>query len=692
MSKTEVLIEPRISAVSANRTGAILVAVEAYAEEGWNVVGPLTDAVELAAWLHERGVPGAHIQVLATATPERLDQASQTLAALGIGTPLEASQNGIRKVFSLGIKRADYELLLVYWSGHGTLTLDQRHHLLTGDASGEDILTHEVGKLESFLKTDQVGASPEALVHQVFFFDVCSDYAELNESSEKFGSRLISASFAAGGKPVPARGQFVIRATGPGFRAENRDERGVFSRELLRFLKASPREKGWPEPMACVQGVQQSLCDWRQKGEGFHLPRFNGQDWSGSDLPAFGGEGFAPIRTDQLVALRQLLADWPVPSDAFLEAACKAVSAGVVAPEGARSGRARLDWCLEELGRVTLVPMFFKFLSLCEPFAPDKAARVEVQEWAQATAQGIGIGKEQLRALWREASTLAVLLPQEESLGNVLQVVLRPTASLKGRQCYQMLFGVYYRDQRKSEMRQADAGDLSLEEVQAAFGAWVAKAAGSALGDPGNRLDFVLPFGLFNAPIEQWQIPWGVSGSRTLGTQLPVARRFFERTYPQEARRANPGWNLEPVIALQRRKWTVFTRGFVPATNLRWVLDVSSFLTAAAEAPANLKTAVLAAATLESKEHAPSQVFGCLLDSSVPVALWLHVLQDDLDEVWSFVEAIFKQPVSEWAAETRRFREKPPLLCKNIALLWDNPLEPAPPLPTFETDPLGEQI
>jgi hypothetical protein len=64
----------------------------------------------------------------------------------------------------------------------------------------------------------------------------------------------------------------------------------------------------------------------------------------------------------------------------------------------------------------------------------------------------------------------------------------------------------------------------------------------------------------------------------------------------------------------------------------------------------------------------------------------------DAKQVRAKLNKIFNRPVAKWPADTRQFRKNPPIACENIALLWDNPLEPLPILPTYENAPLGQDI
>lgn len=685
MSDTEILIEKRIAAISPAATGAIVVALEEYKEKRWNITGPLRDALEFVDWLCSRQVPAGNIQVLASAQPDGWNHALETLAKLGVPPPIRATQDNIRNSFFTELRAARYELLFVYWSGHGTATRDEAHHLLTSDAWFPDVRTHEIGRLKTLWKTDQVGANG-ALQHQVFFFDVCSDYAEKRD--EQLERKLNAITFPAGGKPVVTRGQFVMRAAGVGYKAENRDNRGVFSRELLNFLKQQKPAAGWPEPMACVLGVRNALRELNKAGERFQVPRFNDQDWSGSDIPPFGGEGFARIWTDQLWNLKGLLADWPAPHDRLLDDAWSKLSPGLEPAPKALTGKERWHWCLEKLAGLMKMGMFFQFLALWKGSAPDAAAKAALAKWTRAAAKEIGFGVAELKEAQSDAQQLLKRLPKIWPSGDVLQVVLRPLDSLKGQERYQLHFGIFHQGAETSELQAAGARDLSLEEAEKEFGAAILNTSNSTLSGPDIRLDFILPFALFNLAVEQWEAPWGVSSSR-MGTHYPTGRRFFERAYPDEAMRANPKWNLKPLRVLQSKKWSAFSKDFSPK-HLCWARDPAELLEALAVA--DDATSVLGAATLESGAHPPASVFGGMLTSGVPVALWLQQPAVDATQVRANLDKIFKRPVAEWPADTRQFRKNPPIACENIALLWDNPLEPLPILPTYENAPLGQDI
>jgi hypothetical protein len=684
-------ISERITAIAPAATGAVLVAIEEYEEKRWNVEGPLRDAIGFVEWLRSRDVPAKNIRVLASATPAQSEWAVKELGKLGVLGPASAKQSDIRRAF-LELKEARFELLYVYWSGHGTMGRDNAHHLLTSDARTDDVTSVEIGQLQTLLKTTQVGATAEALRHQVFFFDVCSDYAESNKAVEQLAAKLTPAQFPAGGQPDGSRGQFVVRATAPGLKAANREDRGVFSRALLSFLNQQKDVVGWPEPMRCVEGAWKALIESRD-AEHIRVPRFNGQDWFGSDLPKFGGEGFSPIRTDQLAELEHLLEGWrSPPPDSFLNAAWSLLNPALELPDKALTGRERWYWYCRKLSGSLRVEMLFEFLALCEECSrPGAAAIRALRKWMHATAEDLHLDDEVVKRTRRHARQRAKGLPRVWPVGDVLQFVLRPLDSLKGQERFQLHLGVYHQNAQGSELQAAGAREVSLEEVEEEFGEAIRNAPQSTFGGNELRLDFILPFGLFNLAVEQWKAPWGVS-SRAMGTLYPTGRRFFERAYPDEAMRANPTWNLTATQKVQRQKWQAFSkRDFLPA-HLCWSQDPSAFLNALSAAPADAIISVLAAATLESPAHRPATVFGEMLTSGVPVAVWLQQPEVDAEQVRSKLDGIFSPPIANWPANTRQFREKPPIACKNIALLWDNPLEPLPALPTYENAPLGRDI
>lgn len=110
---------------------AVIVAVEDYhLGKDWELSGPCDDAVALAGWLLQIGVPKSNIRMLATALATNAQKFQETLTTLGLPVPGVADTSAVIDLLTslpTALPAAQHKdgLLIVYWTGHGVFDSKQ---------------------------------------------------------------------------------------------------------------------------------------------------------------------------------------------------------------------------------------------------------------------------------------------------------------------------------------------------------------------------------------------------------------------------------------------------------------------------------------------------------------------------------------------------------------------------------------
>lgn len=218
---------------------AVVIGCEDYPMDRWALNGPVFDALDIAKWLTQAGMPAENLHLLASPLAANQAEFDKALAALGgvvfhgpatSGLVKDVFQHRIMKAISKGgsLKRAGQ--VLVFWSGHGIV---QRHH------SGYDRIVFCTDVQPNGMECVSIPAIADWLASQlpefqlIFLIDACAS------ESSKLGvdSRLSFVGLPWGElKNTPSR--FLAYAAYPGQVARNQggNQRGLFTSAILEGL------------------------------------------------------------------------------------------------------------------------------------------------------------------------------------------------------------------------------------------------------------------------------------------------------------------------------------------------------------------------------------------------------------------------------------------------------------------------
>jgi Caspase domain/Effector-associated domain 2 len=224
-----------MSDVSPQRSHAIVVGVEAYAAgPSWNLDGPASDAVRMLEYVRACDVPKAHTQAFLAPLPQNgvLRDRAMMLAE----TVREPTQAALDDLIEQWLPSLQTDLLLVFWAGHGVITVDDERRLYTADATADIKRNVDVNSLLATLRTDRY----PHVTRQMVIVDTCANY--IPSPTE----RLTHKSYT-NGNGVAGVDQFALFAASPGEYAKNlnTEKTGLLTRELLALLP-TPRAEVWP--------------------------------------------------------------------------------------------------------------------------------------------------------------------------------------------------------------------------------------------------------------------------------------------------------------------------------------------------------------------------------------------------------------------------------------------------------------
>ncbi|MCX4965891.1 caspase family protein [Streptomyces sp. NBC_00654] len=235
-----------------HRVLALVVGIERYAAgDGWNLPGPVRDALRFRDWLLARGVPETNI-LLHLAPLDGEDP----------GVPFRpADHNSLRSAFVTGIPARSGDALWVWWGGHGVLDRDERLRLYCADATVTDRRNIDVESARDTLRSDTL----TGFARQTWMVDACQTFDERHNFPHSLPDERLPA-----GQRVQAHEQVLMFAATRGQRAANDPERrtGVFSDIVLRELPADPV----PDPDALFEAVRGRLDVLRAAGGTDQLP------------------------------------------------------------------------------------------------------------------------------------------------------------------------------------------------------------------------------------------------------------------------------------------------------------------------------------------------------------------------------------------------------------------------------------
>lgn len=686
-------VPERIGPVSPEATTALIVAVETYDIPGPSLDGPLEDGLQFAEFLCRRGVPPQQIQVLASATPERLALARKRLSALNpSGDPALNPQLGTAYGSSIVDcvtriqKYTRCTLLFVYWSGHGILMKENDQFLLTADATPETIRTIRLDALRARLKRSEAdGVERTApLQHQVFLIDACSDHAELNPADPNLPDRVKATEFSTAGTPVETRGQFAILAAPIGRKAKNLDGRGVFSKALLEWLACWVSENPagppyWPEPILAIHGVTQSLNTVANATPGIQFPRLDSVDWDGGRRSQSTGRRKTSVPGDWVRDLMRLIPPPALPSDALLRRVFKQLASELKeSPPSRLTGAHLLEWCLDEFTALSPAS-FFKLahavFRLCQ-WPAGSLERDTAQNWLTARlADQLLDGA----TLFTEVEPILGSLPgSDPPQGSVLHLAVCPVNNLKSKPTFQIYAAILKPGASVSEWYPTGEPEVSADTLTAEWTRVINRLLDDDDVPDLDRVHFLVAIDQFALPLESWPIETGIGAAKPVGIEWCTGRRFLER-------KSQPARKLKIPYRRLNSRWTALQSGFDPGTHLVWIDDARQ-LGADLDAHADQFSKLAVGTVAQSETNPDRDGFIVLFNTGFPVAVWIRADPAQLSPgIEAELRGLFKGPIEQLPDRARDFRRKHASLGLHVAVLWDSPTEPLPDLPPYQS-------
>jgi hypothetical protein len=251
-------------------TFACVIGIDQYdAGAQWKLNGPVADALRFAQWLRQRGVPDEQITLfLAPPEPHQHDQQPDVRAAV---------RSELLRYLLEEIPRQRGDLFIIYWGGHGVVSIDGERRLFYADTTNAFLVNLNFAELLTTLRSELY----RGFRHQILFVDACANYIDRG-----FGQRNLPSETLERGAPRKDVWQFVYFATRLGERARNLEHEatGVFSRELLAALNQTPLEP-WPPDLDQLRAdLQRRFTELRASTGGLQqTPSYSWyQDWDGS--------------------------------------------------------------------------------------------------------------------------------------------------------------------------------------------------------------------------------------------------------------------------------------------------------------------------------------------------------------------------------------------------------------------------
>jgi hypothetical protein len=281
--------------IPAARTRALVVAVQKFENEKWNLSTPYKDACRFIRLLLAQGVPAENITFLAAR--------QRTAGSEEPPVPVEELANSsiahVQKAISR-LAAEETDLLWVYWSGHGLTDSSGKHLLVLPEATRSALNCLDLENLLSTLQSLHLGSGTRNVVVVV---DACRNHLSERLSRLANGLTLFSL-FTA----VAHREMAVLSAAGPGRKTRHSAEGGDFSGRFFElFEHLSPGTK--PD----ILGLYENFgLPARVAADGTSRPQVPGLDlrnWEGDTFVWREKEFLVKTKVDYLNEVIRLLSD-----------------------------------------------------------------------------------------------------------------------------------------------------------------------------------------------------------------------------------------------------------------------------------------------------------------------------------------------------------------------------------------------
>ncbi|MEP6689634.1 MAG: caspase family protein [Gemmatimonadaceae bacterium] len=252
----------------ADRTYALVVGVEHYAEWLPPLPGPVNDACAFADWLRQAGVPAANIFCFLSSAPGGAGRAPKDAAIV----VRPATRDAIWGAISDTLPGLTGDMLYLLWGGHGVTDAAGRRRLFYADVSLRNKTNLDVDAVLASLKSSRFDKLPR----QTCIVDACSTFVETLNLKE-----TLPHDEPPVGAPRGDELQSVIYASRPGESAFDLQSRktGAFSEVFLEQIAAEP----FPPDIARVaQNVKAVFEERRAHDKRWRLPQYRVTEFGGS--------------------------------------------------------------------------------------------------------------------------------------------------------------------------------------------------------------------------------------------------------------------------------------------------------------------------------------------------------------------------------------------------------------------------
>ena len=171
------------------KTFAVVVGIEQYDIPGVDLDGPVRDACRFVRWFRRRDMPVPATNIHLFASP--LGTNAKELNGLDVPWQM-AKREAIRDCFTKRLPGTTGDLFLLFWGGHGLLTVGQRR-LILSDATPVHTLNLDLDSLLNSLHGDLFADLP----CQAVIIDACANHVEHLPVARGIPVRAIRAAMRA---------------------------------------------------------------------------------------------------------------------------------------------------------------------------------------------------------------------------------------------------------------------------------------------------------------------------------------------------------------------------------------------------------------------------------------------------------------------------------------------------------------
>jgi hypothetical protein len=153
--------------IDPNRAAVLAVGIERYDYgKEMDLAGAASEAERFARWAIASGVPPAQV----TLACSRLEEPGNSPDGV---RPLAPTRDALENALT-ELAKADGDLLLIFWCGHGVVNESGERALFTSDARVENRRNLLVEQMLKFLSSDRMAG----FGRQIFILDACANFVE----------------------------------------------------------------------------------------------------------------------------------------------------------------------------------------------------------------------------------------------------------------------------------------------------------------------------------------------------------------------------------------------------------------------------------------------------------------------------------------------------------------------------------